>query len=458
MFTLPLGIEINKDSILKAVRYNEEERVSKLTKLENYYLGFHDIQDRKTRSNRANNKIAVNHAKYITDVNIGYLLGNPVEYQAKKDVYKIDPIIEAYDKQVISRLDTEIAKDVSIFGYQYEMVYADEESNIASARLDNRNCILVYDDTMEHNKMFAVLYEIKDTYKKEQEPEFARLEVITDTSRIEYTNATGKIVRGKEYAHYFEEIPIVEYINNPELIGDFQVVIPLIDAYNILISDRVNDKEDLVNAVMAIKNMKLSKELLENLKAHRVIADIPPDGDIKYVTKQLNETELSVLRKDIIDDIHKISMTPDMSDENFVGNSSGVAIKYKLLPFEQSVQNKERYFEDGLMDRFSIYNTFLKKKGKMNQIVPLYEVQAIFKRNLPQNDVEIAQIITQLDGRLPEEFALSLLSFVDNAQELLDKLKEEQLKQTTIGSSGFGSFKPNDQNNGDNPEKDLNNN
>jgi len=41
----------------------------------------------------------------------------------------------------------------------------------------------------------------------------------------------------------------------------------------------------------------------------------------------------------------KISMVPNMSDENFVGNYSGVALRYKLLTFEQAIKNKERFFE-----------------------------------------------------------------------------------------------------------------
>ena len=39
--------------------------------------------------------------------------------------------------------------------------------------------------------------------------------------------------------------------------------------------------------------------------------------------------------KSIVTDIHKISGVPDMSDESFAGNASGVAMKYKLLNLEQ---------------------------------------------------------------------------------------------------------------------------
>ena len=69
----------------------------------------------------------------------------------------------------------------------------------------------------------------------------------------------------------------------------------------------------------------------------------------------LQENDVDVLRKNLESDIHKISMVPNMSDENFVGNASGVAIKYKLLAFEQMTKNKERYMEKGLKERFKLF-------------------------------------------------------------------------------------------------------
>ena len=55
-----------------------------------------------------------------------------------------------------------------------------------------------------------------------------------------------------------------------------------------------------------------------------------------------------MLKKAIKDDIHEFSKVPCLTDENFVGNASGVAMKYKLLGFEGLGKTKERYFKRGL--------------------------------------------------------------------------------------------------------------
>lgn len=117
-------------------------------------------------------------------------------------------------------------------------------------------------------------------------------------------------------------------------------------------------------------------------------------------------------------------MVPNMSDNNFVGNSSGVAIRYKLLAFEQNIKNKERYMEKGLMERFKLYNNFLVTKSKMSE-VPVEEVDAVFKRNLPSNDFETSQMINNLSDLVDSETLLTQLSFIKDASEIVEAKKKE---------------------------------
>lgn len=427
MFTVSPTQQVDPEIVKEAIKYNELSR-NRYNKLEQYYLGTHEILNRKKNELQSNNKVVVNHAKYITDINTGYLLGNPVEYQSEMD---IEPVLEQYKEQTIADLDNEIAKDISIFGKQYELVYATDMNEVKSKDIDVRNCIIAYDDTVEHNKMFAVAYELgerKDTYKKV---------VVYDKNFIYDMTIGDKIGVSKITQHFFGDVPMVEYRNNSEEIGDFEQVIPLIDAYNTVQSDRVNDKEQLVSAILAFYGVDMTPEQKDDLYEYRTLSGIPADAKIEYITKQLNEQDADTLRSVLEQDIHKVSMTPNMSDQNFIGNSSGVAIKYKLLPFEQSISNKERYFEKGLLRRFELYNNYLNMLGKM-EVIPTYEIDAIFKRNLPQNDFETSQMITNLRDLVDEETLLGELSFVKNAQEILEKKDEERAEKANVEARRFG--------------------
>ena len=421
MYTLPKNTKITNQVLNAVIEYNEKYK-TKFDRLEDYYIGKHDILERKRENDGLkNNKVLTNHAKYITDMAVGYLLGNPVDYQVTEG-YDIEPIISAYAKQTINDLDSEIAKDVSVYGIQREYVYVNENTEPKSCEIDNRNSIIVYDDTVEHNKLFGLIY--RPIYEGET---FKYYDIIfCDKKEIISYQSTDKTLTkiGEKKPHMFGDVPMIEYRNNPELLGDFEPVMSLIDAYNVLQSDRVNDKEQLVDAILCMYGMDFDTDQASMLQESRMLANLPTDGKVEYLVKQLNESQVDILRQNLETDIHKISMVPNMSDENFVGNASGVAIKYKLLAFEQMTKNKERYMEKGLKERFKLYNNFLVANSKMSDI-PIEEVDAVFKRNLPQNDFEISQMINNLSDVVDTETLLAQLSFIKDPSDIIEAKKIE---------------------------------
>ena len=185
--------------------------------------------------------------------------------------------------------------------------------------------------------------------------------------------------------------------------------------------------------------MDFDAEQAETLRESRMLANLPTDGKVEYLIKTLQEGDVDILRQNIENDIHKISMVPNMSDANFVGNSSGVAIRYKLLAFEQNIKNKERYMEKGLMERFKLYNNFLFTQSKM-ALVPVEEVDAVFKRNLPSNDFEISQMINNLADFVDAETLISQLSFIKDASEIVElKAKENESKPAPAYDDAFSA-------------------
>lgn len=441
MYQVPKDTEITAELIKKVIDFNEKRR-PRFDLLDGYYVGRQNILNREKPDTRINNKVMVNHAKYIVDLSTGYLLGNPVDYQVNKDV-NIEPLLDAYKAQTMENTDFELAKDCSIFGMDYEYVYATEDAEPRSVTLDVRNTIIVYDDSMVHNKLFGVTYRPVFKDDKDQKPDKFEIVVVTDTEIINFEmdfNGSTLTETSRE-EHFFGKVPIIEYKNNGELLGDFEPVISLIDAYNLIQSDRVNDREQLVDAILCFYGMDFDEEQMTELKLKRALSGIPADGKVEFLTKTINEGDVDVLRKNIEQDIHKISMVPNMSDANFVGNASGVALRYKLLPFEQATKNKERFFEKALMERFELYTHYLSVKSKMEE-VKKEDVDAVFKRNLPSNDFETSQMIANLRGVVDDELLVAQLSFVDDASDTVAIAKEqagEALKDDEYAANNFGN-------------------
>ena len=110
---------------------------------------------------------------------------------------------------------------------------------------------------------------------------------------------------------------------------------------------------------------------------------------------------------------------------------SGVAVSYKLWGLEQICAIKERKFKRGLQRRIELITHILNIQGGQ---FDYRDIDIQFRRNKPQNVLEIAQIITMLSGELSRETRLQMLPTIDNVQDELQKLEDE--KQQEVNSFG----------------------
>lgn len=420
---------INEKLLAKLIAKHSLE-TERYEKLNNYYIGKHAICERRRLSDATvNNKIVCNHAKYIVDIAKSYLVGNPVSYTCS-DGYDIEALKNSFIVQDMASIDAEIEKTMSIFGRAYELVYVDENADVRSTCLPPANTFMLYAAGVKQEALYGIHY-----YKKRDidGSVTGTCCIVCDSEYIyTYENkrdsyANMKLVSGNK--HYFGKIPMLEYRNNEECQGDFEQMIPLIDAYNILESDRINDKEQFVDAFLFLTGMDLDSEQAKKLREERILLGYE-GATAQYLSKVMSESDIEVLRDSLKSDIHRFSMVPDLSDQSFGTNLSGVAIKYKLMGFEQHIRNKERYLTKTLKERLELYINFLALKGAM-EYVPIHRIDVVFTRNLPVNELEVSQMVNNLSGIASSETLLSQLSFVgDPKEEAQLAAKERSLNET----------------------------
>lgn len=403
----------------------ETERYKRLM---DYYLGKHDIKNRKRVSgNVCNNRIVCNYAKYIVDITKSYLLGNPVTYAVAAG-YDIEPLKNSYLIQDIATVDVAIEKQMSIYGKSFELIYTDEGSEPKSVCLSPANTFMVYDSTVDKRPILGVHY-----FKKyDIDGNVSGTECLVCDSEAVYVygndcDSFANMELKEVNLHYFGDIPMIEYRNNEEEQGDYEQLISLIDAYNTLISDRINDKEQFVEAFLFLKNIDIDSEQAQKLREERILMGYDADASAEYLSKVMSEADIKVLADDLRRDIHHFAMVPDLSDQQFGTNLSGVAIKYKLMCFEQQVRNKERYFAKALKKRLEMYMNYYSLKGTM-QPVPVHRVDIVFTRNMPVNELEVSQMIRNLSGIATTETLLSQLSFVSDPEEEAELAKKERMQ------------------------------
>ena len=154
-----------------------------------------------------------------------------------------------------------------------------------------------------------------------------------------------------------------------------------------------------------------------------------PDGSTspitaQYLYKQYDVAGTEAYKKRLEEDIHKFSNTPNLNDQNFSGQTTGVAMKYKLFGLEQSRAIKERLFKRGLTKRYRLINTL---RGYLREESYDYigDLEFKFTANLPESEEAELQAFYAAGGRLSNETLLSTLSFVNDPLEEMRKIEAE---------------------------------
>lgn len=375
-------------------------------------------------SSKPNNKVVNPYPAYITDTLSGYFVGEPITYSSLDEnaAAELNAILTYND---VAAEDMELARQASIYGVAYELLYIDEDGFTRFNHVSPQNMIIIYDDSIVQDILYAIrlvpVYDImhdKTTY---------RIEVYSDKDVKIYTanEQLTALTLVDTQEHYFNLVPVVEYKNNTMKLGDFETIIPLIDAYDKLESDSLNDYEYFVNAYLVLKGVSADADDIAAMKENRVLL-LDTDAEASFLTKAGNDTTIENLKSRIKSDVHKFSKVPDLSDENFSNNASGVAIKFKLYGTETLVSGKERSFKKGLQRRIQIIFNILNLKGAS------FDWRAIdisFTRNLPTNETEIVNIIEKLNGICSTETLLAQIPFVQNVQTELERIQKQKETQ-----------------------------
>lgn len=419
--------------IEKLIKLDAEENARKM-KMKEYFVGRHNILRREFDDpSKPNNKVVNPYANYITTLMVGYFVGEPVEYTSadEKVLASLKEIFEYNDEAAVNK---ELAKNQSIYGVSYEILYIDEDGNPRFKPLPSEGMILVYSDTIDEELLYAIRYwTSKDI---ETDVETQNVEVYTAVDVTKYVKDVGDYRRVDQKYHLWGQIPVNVYYNNAEAMGDFERVISEIDAYDSFESDSVNEADYFADSYLALSGMEGTEpEDIAAMKEKRVLL-FPEGGSASWLNKDINDSWIEHEKERLDKDIHKFSFCPPMTDEDFASNASGVAMKYKLLGLETAVGFKESEFEKGLRRRIELlYGMVRKVEGDMNYL----DINIVFTRNLPQDLETAVNTVNALDGVVSDETRLALLPLDIDAKAEIEAVEEKKLQNYALFADNFRS-------------------
>ncbi|MCD7086243.1 phage portal protein [Limosilactobacillus fastidiosus] len=418
--------EIDSDT-LRAFIDDNQSRATQYGKNYQLYSGKHDIlkQPSDPNSSRPDNRLVSNWANYVVNTYVGYFMGKPVKITFDNDSAN-KKLQDWFNNNSFQDKLADVAKQVAIYGRSYMLAYQDENAETKIATVEPDEGFMIYDTTINHNPLAFVRYNYFNS----------RLsgEMYTQNQIVEFADG-GTTVKTTD--HLFGSVPAVEFYSNGARLSLVGKIATLVDEYDSAFSRKANQVDYFDQAYLKILGVPLQRdketgEPILDLGANKVLYS--PDADaangvVDFISKPDGDNMQENMLNRLKDDIFQTAMVANLNDDTFSGNSSGVAIRYKLLPMQNQAASEERKFTISLRYLLGSVLSIGTVIGSADVDQIRKDLKFQFVRNIPLDIANEAQAASTMSGIVSKETQLSTLSFVDDPKAEMKRIQDEQAEQ-----------------------------
>lgn len=389
----------NVVEVLKKAVEKNQTNVSDIKYLYDYYKGKQPIIDReKTFNDTICNVIVENRANEIVSFKTGYFLSAPIQYidsgeDEATDALKLLNGWANLESKESSDLD--LAEWFSICGTGFRMALPKEErlddsdSPFEFFVLDPQTTMVVYSSKLGHKPMMGVTFynladEDKIVYNVYTQNQFF---VIMDDAIVETSS------------HSMGLIPIIEYPANKARLGDFEIVIPLLDAINNIQSNRADGVEQFIQAILCLENMQLDEddELGFMTRLKEVGGLLLPEGSkAYYLTQQLNQGDTQTLKDDLYEAVLYICGMPNRNGGSSTSDTgSAVILRDGWADAEARAKITESYFKKSERKFLNMLILMSNTIGGTNLLLTQVDIR-FPRRNYTNDSAKVTNLISML--------------------------------------------------------------
>ena len=418
MYLLEPNAELNLDYLGKCLISFQTKDLPILNRYKKYWDGKQRILQKVQQEGKPCNRTVINYCKEIVDNYKGYICGVPVTYDGEN----LDELIDILRYNDVDSEDSDLLEDALVYGVAYEICYIDENSKQRFRSFDPRQCVPIYDNTLENDLLYLVRFYREDLLDKSNENYI--VEVYSRDSIKYYRSSMGFVSFEliNEEPHYYGQVPITVFKLNREQKSIFDQIMSLQDAYNNLMSDAQDTEDAFADCYMVLKGVTADEEELSKMKTNKILM-MDTDASAEYLTKDINNQQFSSLQDIYDDQIYRKAGCPNFTDEKFFA-SSGIALRFRLLQFENKASGIVNQMTKALQRRLELLCGVLNLTG--SEYI-WRDVDIRFTRNIPDQLVpSTAQEVITYKGTVSEHTLLGLLPFVENVDEEEKLLEEER--------------------------------
>lgn len=402
-----------------------------------------------------NNKVLIPDLKSMVDWKNGYVFGNPIKYAQSKtidtdDIHYINKYFRNSKKRTIDKIVGTWAYAVGR-GYYFiepksEGFDIETEAPFDLYCKDADTCVKVYSSYGSNQPLFDLLYtrveEIEDGGKK-KDVEYYDI-YFPETLYTYKKEDFGQIVRLKSESRGMKKpLPLVEKKYNQDCIGMVAMGISMQEAVDKIVSNGLDNIEDVVNEVYVYKNCNLGKTPEEQRQNHiamkkngAVVLNTPSgaqgEADLDTISPKLSLSEVRELFAIINEKFHSDLGVPmpisNTNSGNTTKSGSEVANGYDNA-YNHALNDVNSFLEadQELLEKM----LWICKNTAGNKInnIAASEIEIKYALNLTDNILTKTQSYVNLvQSGVPHTIALRICK-LSSDPEAEGKLIEEYAKQ-----------------------------
>ena len=319
--------------------------------LKQYTRGLQPVLYRtKQYNSEINNKVVVNIASEILAFKASEFAGEPIQYVSRGSGLReretetpIPEMVAAVNSMMLSEgkqsKDYKLAYEMFTCGVAYRLVIHDsgredadylDEAPFEIYVPKSENTFVVRRSDVTERVLMGVTYVFKN-------PPSQEVEYSVYTPNVKYTisGLPGELKITNREQHNFGMVTLLEYPCNPNYMGAFEPVVPLLDAINLTQSNRLDGIEQFIQALMVFDGVDISREDFLELKDLGAIKlPATPQGvssgkKLYYLNEQLDQTQTQTLVNDMYQTILQIVGMPAQGDASSGDSSNNGAVIMK---------------------------------------------------------------------------------------------------------------------------------
>ena len=318
------------------------------------------------------------------------------------------------------------------WGNTYSLCYLDEENNVRIKQVQSWQAKVEYDDNGEPIKGYVY-------YPIDERMHVWEYDGVYVTEWIASKSGASYILLTEPKEHGFKGIPLIEWCNNDNKQGNSELAVPLMDAYDRLISDNITESATFRAAYLLLKNMGFLDDKTKAEMAKTGVFSGGADADARFLTKDINPEFIKFVMSETWSGIWIVSSSVDPKALASLTNATAFQISQMYRNMEEDCKDTEAEWKISLeyLDRLlKSYWTGLDVRSVNDYSTE--DINYDFKRNIPNDVMTWLKDMLQAGGKLPQKEIFIKAGYTEQkADELVQEAENESYEmledETAIG-------------------------